>query len=61
MDYRALLWKYIRHVEREEGVTFIDTLDFTFGGKPEWERFNLTKAERDELVRLDKMRTYVAD
>jgi hypothetical protein len=59
VDYRELLWKYIRHVEREEGVTFIDALDFEWEGTPLWERLQLTEAERDELVRLDRMSIYV--
>jgi hypothetical protein len=59
VDYRELLWKYMRHVEREEGYTFVDTLDLKWEGTPLWEHLHLTDAERDELVRLGRMSTYV--
>jgi hypothetical protein len=58
VDYRKLLWEYMRHVEREEGATFVDALDFEWEGTPLWERLRLTEAERDELMRLDSMSTY---
>jgi hypothetical protein len=55
VDYRELLWKYMRHVESEEGYTFLDTLDY----ERSRDRVHFTGAESDELVRLGRMSTYV--
>jgi hypothetical protein len=54
VDYRRLLWKYMRHVEAEEGYTLLDTLDY----ERSHDRPHFTGAERDELMRLESMSTY---
>jgi chromatin remodeling complex protein RSC6 len=47
MDYKHLLYKYIKHVSEEEGVTFIE------GMSDDYDSEDFSKEERRELIALD--------
>jgi hypothetical protein len=46
VDYKILLWKYLNHVGREEGITFVYQSGVTGRFTPE---------EFEALVEIDKM------
>lgn len=47
IDYRALLIKYMLHVEMTEGVNFIDQIGL-------YEQIGITEQEKQELLLLEK-------